>query len=126
MIEGLETVKPWQQPTAYTKYLTGINFFMPLVDFTFTFCWIPGFILALFGYYFIVGPMTLLVLPLTIMTYSLLYYFQKRQVFDKLNLKVRKNILGLILFTLFYQWLMSPISVYGYIAAFFNAKRRWK
>jgi biofilm PGA synthesis N-glycosyltransferase PgaC len=126
MIEGLAEVKPWQQPQIYTKYLTGINFFMPYLDVTYTLFWIPGLILAFFGHYFIVGPMTLLVLPLTLLSYSILYLYQSNYVFKTLNLKIRKNRIGFIFFVLGYQMIMSPVSVYGYIQEFFKFKRRWK
>lgn len=126
MIEGLAEIKPWQQPQIYTKYLTFVNLIMPFLDFTFTFFWLPGLVLALFGYYWIVGPMTLLVLPLTLLSYTILYFFQKKYVFKSLNLKVRKNKHGFILFVLFYQILMSPVSCYGYIQEFLKFKRRWK
>lgn len=126
MIEGLKEIKPWKQPFVYTKYLTGINFIMPYLDVVYTFCWIPGLILALFGYFWIVGPYTLFVLPLTLISYSLLYYYQRNYVFKKLNLKIRKNKKGFIIFILFYQMIMSPISVLGYFQEFFGLKRIWK
>lgn len=126
MIEGLAEVKPWQQPQIYTKYLTGINFIMPYLDATYTLFWIPGLILAFFGHYWIVGPMTLLVLPLTLLSYSILYLYQSKYVFKSLNLKIRKNRIGFIFFVLGYQMIMSPVSVYGYIQEFFKFKRRWK
>lgn len=126
MIEGLSEIKPWQQPQIYTKYLTGINLLMPYLDFIYTFFWLPGLILALFGHYWIVGPMTLLVLPLTLISYSLLYNYQVKFVFKPLNLKVRKNYLGFIFFILGYQMIMSPVSLYGYIQELFKFKRRWK
>ncbi|WP_066372480.1 glycosyltransferase family 2 protein [Neobacillus fumarioli] len=126
MIEGLSEIKPWKQPQMYVKYLTGINFIMPYLDVTYTFCWIPGLVLAFFGYNWIVGPMTLLVLPLTLVSYSILYFFQKNFVFKPLNLRIRKNMLGFILFILGYQMLMSPVSVYGYIQEIFKFGRKWK
>ncbi|OMP66369.1 glycosyltransferase [Domibacillus epiphyticus] len=126
MIEGLAQIKPWQQPQIYTKYLTGMNFVMPYLDLTYTLGWIPGLILALFGYYWIVGAMTLFVLPLTFLSFGLLYLFQTKFVFKPLKLKVRKNLTGFLLFILFYQMIMSPVSVYGYIQELFKFKRRWK
>jgi biofilm PGA synthesis N-glycosyltransferase PgaC len=125
MIEALKKVKPWKQPYAYIKYLTSIDFILPYLDLAYTLCWFPGLILALFGIYWIVGPMTLLVLPLTLLSYAILYVYQKF-VFRSLNLKVRKNLLGFILFVLFYQMIMSPVSVWGYFQEFFKLKRRWK
>ncbi|MCJ8009666.1 glycosyltransferase [Lederbergia wuyishanensis] len=126
MIEGLKQVKPWQQPQIYTKYLTGINLIMPYLDIIYTFCWLPGLVLAFFGYYWIVGPMTLLVLPLTLLSYSILYFYQTKYVFKPLNLRVRKNILGFILFILAYQMIMSPTSVFGYVQELFKFRRKWK
>ena len=125
MIEALRQVKPWQQPLTYTKYLTGINLIMPFLDITYTFFWLPGLVLACFGFYWIVGPMTLLVLPLTLMSYAILYTYQV-YVFRHLKLRTRKNLWGFILFVLFYQMLMSPVSVWGYLQEFLKLDRVWK
>lgn len=125
MIEALKITKPWQQPQVYTKYLTGINLIMPYLDLSYTFFWLPGLILACFGLFWIVGPATLLVLPLTLISYSVLYTYQK-YVFRKLNLRVRKNISGFFLFLLCYQMIMSPVSVWGYVEETFKLKRVWK
>ena len=126
MIEGLSEVKPWRQPQLYVKYLTGVNMAMPYLDFTYTFFWIPGLILAFFGYFWIVGPMTLLVLPLTILSYTILFIYQRKYVFKPLNLRIRKNRIGLVFYILGYQMIMSPVSVYGYIQEAFKLQRRWK
>ncbi|WP_041100871.1 glycosyltransferase [Bacillus badius] len=126
MIEGLNEIKPWKQPQVYTKYLTGINLVMPYLDFVYTFCWLPGLILAFFGFYWIAGPMTLLVLPLTVISYGLLYMYQKNYVFNNLDLRIRKNKLGFVLFILFYQMIMSPVSVWGYLQELFKSKRVWE
>ncbi|WP_311291374.1 hypothetical protein [Paenibacillus glycanilyticus] len=85
---NLEAVKPWQQPRIYGKYLTGVNLILPYVDAAYTFFWLPGLILAFFGVYWIAGPLTLLVLPITILSYMVLYRYQ-RSVFRALDLKVR-------------------------------------
>lgn len=98
---------------------------MPYLDVVYTLCWIPGLILAFFGIYWIVGLTTLLVLPLTCVSYGLLYFYQKYFVFKKLNLRIRKNKLGFILFILFYQLIMSPVSVWGYLQEIFKLKRVW-
>lgn len=126
MIEGLKEIKPWKQPQLYTKYLTANNLMMPYLDFIYTFCWIPGLVLAMFGFYWIVGPMTLLVLPLTMISYAILYLYQKDYVFRNLQLRIRKNKVGFLLFLLFYQTIMSPVSVWGYLQEVFKLKRVWK
>lgn len=127
MIEGLREVKPWQQSSIYYKFLTGIDLLIPYMDFSYTFFWIPGVILAVFFQkYYIVGPMMLLVFPLTLISFYILYYYQANVVFKNLNLKVRKNILGFFIFILCYQIVMSPVSLYGYVQELIGAKRVWK
>ena len=127
MIEALREVKPWQQSSIYYKFLTGIDLLIPYMDFSYTFFWIPGVILAVFfKNYYIVGPMMLLVFPLTLISFYILYYYQANVVFKNLNLKVRKNILGFFIFILCYQIVMSPVSLYGYVQELIGAKRVWK
>lgn len=126
MIEGLRKVKPWHQPTLFSKFLTGIDLIIPYMDFSFTFFWIPGLVLACFGKFYIVGPMTIVVLPLTLTTFLFLFFYQKKRVFDILKLKVRKDKLGFIVFLLGYQILISPISLFGYFQELFGLKRVWR
>jgi len=125
MIEALKEIKPWKQPIWYVKFLTGINLIMPFLDVVYTFCWIPGLILAMFGHFYIIGPMTLLVLPLAIIQNYILYSHQVK-VFKTNNLIIRKNKIGFLFYMLFYQIIMSPISVYGYIQEFLSLRRTWK
>ncbi|MGL5348231.1 MAG: glycosyltransferase family 2 protein [Peptostreptococcaceae bacterium] len=126
MIEGLRSIKPWQQPNKYYKFLTGIDLLIPYMDFSYTFFFIPGCILALFGHFYIVGPMLILVIPVTIASFLVLFFYQKKRVFDVLNLKVRNHYLSFIVFLLGYQLIMSPVSLYGYIQELLNMKRVWK
>jgi len=125
MIEALKKIKPWKQPKIYIKYLTSVNLIMPYLDFVYTFCWIPGLILAFCGIYWVVGSTTLLVLPLTFISYTILYKYQMN-VFKNLNLQTRKNMFGFIFFVLFYQIIMSPVSVWGYLQELFKSERKWK
>jgi poly-beta-1,6-N-acetyl-D-glucosamine synthase len=125
MIEALKVIKPWQQPIPYVKYLTTCNIVMPYLDVVYTFCWLPGLILAFYGYHWIVGVATLYVLPLTMLQNYILYRYQKH-VFRTLDLKIRKNKLGFVAYVLCYQMLMSPVSVYGYVQELFKLRRVWK
>lgn len=125
MIEALKSTKPWEHPIAYVRYLTGVNLLMPYIDAVYTFCWLPSLVLAFFGIYYIVGIMTLYVLPLTFLSYYIIYKYQKN-VFKSLNLKIRKNIIGFFLFVLCYQMIMSPVSVWGYLEEFLKLERVWK
>lgn len=100
------------------------NLFFILFDNVFFFVFIPGIIAALFGYYYIAGPMTLAVLPLGIMS-NLIFYVGQRDLFKRNNFKVRKNILGFFLYVLFYQFMMNPAVIYGYISELFRRKKTW-
>ncbi len=125
MVEALKLIKPWNQPIPFVKYLTGVNLLMPYIDLVYTLCWMPGLVLALFGHYWIVGPATLLVLPLAILQNYILYRYQRR-VFRSLNLKIRKNRFAFVLYVLFYQMIMSPVSVLGYLQETLKRNRVWK
>lgn len=127
MLEGIRAVKPWKQPEFFQKVSTGFDLLIPLVDATYSLCWIPGLFLAIFfNNYAIVGPMALLVLPLTIISFGILYVHQTYFVFKTLNLSVRRNFLGLVLFMLIYQAIMSPVSLYGYFQELLGTRRVWK
>jgi len=125
MIEAFKRVQPWEQPSIYTKYLAGTNLIFPLLDLVYTFVWIPGLILAFFGYYYIVGATILFVLPLAFLSNYVMYRYQ-RKVFESLGLRIRKNIFGFIAYVLTYQMFMSPVSVWGYFQEFFRLRRVWK
>ncbi|NLY92328.1 MAG: glycosyltransferase family 2 protein [Firmicutes bacterium] len=125
MIEALKKIKPWEHPVLYVKYLTGINLIMPYLDLTYTLVLIPGLILACFGFYWIAGPATLMVLPLALIQNYILYRYQ-RYVFEVLDLQIRRNRLGYIAYVFIYQLLMSPMSLYGYMQKALLVKRTWK
>lgn len=127
LFEGIRAVRPWKQPSIYQKVSTGINLFIPYVDVAYTIFWVPGLILAVFFHdYAVVGPMFFFVLPLTLISFGILFFYQRNVVFKTLGLKLRQNIVGFVLFMLVYQMLMSPISIYGYVQELFRAEHRWK
>lgn len=125
MIEALKEIKPWQHSLRFVKYMTGINLVMPYLDTAYTLLWLPGMVLAAFGVYWIVGPMTLLVLPLALIQNYVLYRYQNR-VFDTLGLKIRRNRMGFVLYVFVYQMLMSPMSLIGYVQEMLSSTRTWK
>ena len=108
----------------FYSHAVAVNFLFPLVDATFTLVFIPGIILALMGDFAIVGPMTLLVLPLNALLGSIMFYYQRR-VFRTLGLRVRKNKRGLLFYFFCYQFIMSPISLAGYALETVRARRAW-
>jgi biofilm PGA synthesis N-glycosyltransferase PgaC len=126
MIEGLRSVKPWDQPRWLLRFLTAIDLLIPALDVAYALVWLPGLALAATGRYWIVGPYTLAVLPLTLVVNLILYRFQRRRVFNLLGLRVRRNTMGFVGFVLAYQMLMSPIAVVGYGQEMLGLRRRWK
>jgi biofilm PGA synthesis N-glycosyltransferase PgaC len=107
----------------YSHAVAG-NFLFPLLDATFTLAFIPGIVLAATGNFAIVGPMTLVVLPLNALLGGAMYYHQRR-VFAAVSLRVRQNRRGLVFYFFFYQYIMSPISLAGYVLETFRARRAW-
>jgi poly-beta-1,6-N-acetyl-D-glucosamine synthase len=126
MIEGIRSVKPWTQPRWLLRFLTAIDLLIPALDVAYALVWLPGLVLAATGRYWIVGPYTLAVLPLTLAVNAILYRFQRRRVFNLLGLRVRRNAVGFLGFVLTYQLLMSPIAVVGYGQELLGLRRRWK
>lgn len=106
------------------SYAVGVNWGFPYLDFTFTFFWIPGLILALTGNFMIVGPMTLAVLPLNALI-TMEMYRRQRDALQNVGLSLRRNAVGLVCYFFFYQLLMSPISTFGYLQEIFGRKREW-
>ncbi|MCD6025520.1 MAG: hypothetical protein K0R08_39 [Solimicrobium sp.] len=100
------------------------NALFPLMDLAYTIGFIPGIVLACFGKFWIVGPMTLALLPFAIFL-SAVMYLQSKAMFKQEHLEVRSNALGLILYVLVYGLLLQPASVLGYIAELFKLKKGW-
>jgi biofilm PGA synthesis N-glycosyltransferase PgaC len=125
MVEGLTNAGPWRQERSLSIYLSMLDLLIPPSDLTYTLVWIPGLALAFTGRYYIVGPYTLLVLPLNFVMSWIMYIYQKH-VFIKLGLCVRKNRAGFFAYILLYQFLASPISVLGYTQEVLRLKRIWK
>jgi biofilm PGA synthesis N-glycosyltransferase PgaC len=125
MIEGLRDhgVGLIKQMNFYSHSVAG-NFLFPYLDACFTLAFIPGIVLAATGNFAIVGPMTLLVLPLNGLLGGVMYFHQRR-VFVELDLRIRQNRRGLLFYFFCYQFVMSPISLAGYVMEAVHARRAW-
>jgi poly-beta-1,6-N-acetyl-D-glucosamine synthase len=97
--------------------------FLPL-DFAFTFIFIPGLIAILFGYYWIAGLMTLLVLPLATLWNVVVYRIQHNNA-KRLGLKLNHTKMGLLFYILFYPFVMQPVSLWGYVSELLGLKKTW-
>jgi poly-beta-1,6-N-acetyl-D-glucosamine synthase len=100
------------------------NTLFPFMDIAFTFGFIPGMILACFGIYWIVGPMTLSLLPMAFLL-NWQMYLKGRAMFRSENLKVRANALGFIFYVFAYGLILQPACVYGYFSELFNVRKTW-
>ena len=101
------------------------NLLFPYLDLVYTFAFIPGILLALFGVFWIAGPLTLIVLPLAMIVNYIMYRIQSR-MFAEQGLRVRKNILGFFAYALCYSFILQPASVWGYAKEIINGtKKNW-
>ncbi len=100
------------------------NLLFPWLDLAFTFGFLPGLIMACFGYYWIVGIMTLALLPMAFLL-GLLNFSIEHRMFKEMGLKVRKNMSGFFIYVLAYSFLLQPASVLGYLDEIFRTRKTW-
>ncbi len=97
--------------------------FLPL-DLVYTLVFMPGLILACFGYYYIAGPLTIAVLPLTILWNAIIFRIQSG-VYAREGLAVRQNRGGFLFYALAYSLLMQPVCVWGYFVELLGLRKKW-
>jgi poly-beta-1,6-N-acetyl-D-glucosamine synthase len=100
------------------------NLMFPYTDLAFTLAFLPGLVLALFGIYWIAGPMTLLVLPLGMLVNYQMYRVQSA-MFAGEGLKIRRNFSGFFFYSLCYSIVLQPACVVGYLQEMLNHAKRW-
>jgi len=100
------------------------NLLFPAMDFAYTVLFVPGIILALFGYYWLAGPMTLFVMPLALLINWLMFGIQ-RSMFSTQGLKVRRNAGGFLVYTFLYGLILQPACVVGYLKELLGATKTW-
>lgn len=100
------------------------NVLFPYMDLVFTLAFIPGLILALFGIYWIAGPLTLLLLPLAGIVNGIMFGIQRR-MFVEQGLKVRRNVAGFLFYSLCYSFVLQPACVVGYMKELLNRSKTW-
>lgn len=106
------------------SFFVALDLLFPPLDLVFSVVFLPGVVLACFGYFYIAGLMTLLVLPLTAFIVLIMLRFQKG-VFELMGLRIRRNTLGFLAYFLIYQFIVSPICVVGYTRELLNLEKRW-
>lgn len=121
MLEGLSTVPPWKQGTAFSRHFAFVNLSVIYLDLAFLFGFIPGIILALFGYYYLAGFLTLLTVAVCILLFLSMYIYQK-----KLKIPFQNSIWGFVCFLLFFQIIQSTAALHGYFIRLLHRKGEWK
>lgn len=111
------------QPRLLT-FLVSWNLLYPWLDFVFTFFFIPGLVLAMFGHYWLVGPMTLALLPTAAFMGIVLYRMSSR-VFAAQGVTVMKDPLSLVGYTLGYGLINHPAGLRGYLHELLGARKSW-
>lgn len=111
------------KPRLTTLFVWWNLLFLPL-DLVFTFIFIPGLLLALFGIFWIAGPMTLAILPLAALGNIIIYRVQNAMVKEE-KISTRRNYFGLFFYLFFYSLVMQPVCVWGYASELTGRKRQW-
>jgi len=94
------------------------------IDLAFSLAFLPGLVLAVFGIFWLAGPITLLVLPLAALWNVVIYRIQTRML-KREEIEMEKSWWGFVLFAFVYPLVMQPISVWGYVAEFTGGKKQW-
>jgi poly-beta-1,6-N-acetyl-D-glucosamine synthase len=100
------------------------NLLFPLMDLAYTIGFIPGIVLAFFGYYWIVGPMTLALLPAAALLNRVMLRASER-MFKQERLTIRKNLSGFIFYMLAYSMILQPACVLGYVSELLRFRKAW-
>ena len=100
------------------------NLLFPYIDFVYSFVFLPGIVLALFGIFWIAGPMTLLVLPMALGINYVIYRIQLR-MFKSQGLRVRRNVGGFLIYAFLYGAILQPACFVGYMAELLNLRKHW-
>ncbi len=100
------------------------NLQFPFLDLCFSLIFIPGLVAAMLGYHWVAGSMTMTLIPL-----AFLINLGMRQIgirnYRANGLKIRSNWLGFFNYSLFYGFLMQPVSLWGYAAELLNLRKQW-
>jgi poly-beta-1,6-N-acetyl-D-glucosamine synthase len=100
------------------------NLLFPWLDLAYTVFFIPGIVLALFGIYWIAGPLTLALLPMALGINYLMYRVGS-QMFALNGLRVRRNLSGFLTYAFVYSLILQPACVAGYFSEILGLRRSW-
>ncbi len=100
------------------------NLLFPWLDLAYTLFFIPGMVLALFGVYWVAGPMTLALLPMALLVNYVMYHVGS-QMFAHNGLRVRRNVGGFLVYAFVYSLILQPACVAGYFSEILGLRKSW-
>jgi len=100
------------------------NVLFPWLDLAYTLFFLPGVLLALFGIYWIAGPLTLVLLPMALVMNYLMYRIGER-MFARQGLRVRRNVAGFLVYAFAYSAILQPACVWGYLSEVLGLRKTW-
>lgn len=100
------------------------NLLFPLIDIAYTIGFLPGIVLACFGYFWIVGPMTLALLPAAVLLNRVMLRASEK-MFAEQSLNVRSNLAGFVFYMLAYGLILQPACVWGYVSELLKLRKHW-
>ena len=109
------------------SHAVAVDVLFPYLDAAYAIGIPAGIVLACTGNFAIVGPLTLAVIPFNGLLGGLMISRQHK-VFRSVGLvmrRTRSDIVGLVVFTLLYQLIMSPVALSGYVAEILRRRRVW-
>ncbi|HEY5993596.1 MAG TPA: glycosyltransferase [Gallionellaceae bacterium] len=112
-----------RQPRLSTMYVWWNSMF-PMIDLSYSVGFIPGLALACFGKFWIVGPMTLALLPVSVLLNRVMFNANVKMFRDE-GLQVRTNRGGLFFYMLAYGLILQPACVWGYASEIFGHRKTW-
>lgn len=110
-------------PRLSTLFIWWNLLFLPM-DVAYTFGFMPGLVLALFGYYYIAGGMTLALLPLAVIYNGIMLWTEGR-MFRREGLRIRQNLFGFFFYAIGYSLILQPVSIWGYLSELFGLRKDW-
>lgn len=107
-----------------TTFFIWWDLLFPFMDIAFTFGFIPGLIMAMMGNYWLIGPMTLSLIPMALLI-NLLMYRTASKMFKAQGLRVRQNWVGFLFYLIPYAFILQPAAVLGYTSEIFGRRKTW-
>lgn len=120
MLEGLSSVPPWQQGSVYSRYFATVNLWVIYLDLAFLFGLLPGVALALCGYYYLAGCLTIFTAAVGIVFFLSTYLYQK-----KLDIPFQNDLFGFVCFLFLFQAVQSTAALQGYLTWLLHGKEEW-